>query len=42
MYTITKVLKREEFMLNSENIKQAIGIQLNFIMKIKLQKEPFL
>ena len=42
MYTITKVLKREKFMLNSENIKQAIGIQLTFIMKIKLQKEQFL
>lgn len=42
MYTITKVLKREKFMLNSENIKQAIDIQLTFIMKIKLQKEQFL
>ena len=29
-------------MLHNENIKQEIGIQLSFILEIKLQKEHFL
>ena len=30
------------FRINSRNIKQAIGIQVTFIMEKKLQKEHFL
>ena len=34
--------RAEGLLLNSENIKQAIGIQLIFILETKLQKELFL
>ena len=38
----TYELRKKEFALNSEVIKQAIGIQYTFILEIKLQKENFL
>ena len=40
-YARTRELKREEFMLNNENIKQEIDIKLTFILEIMLQKEHF-
>ena len=33
--------KKKEFALNSENIKETIGIQFIFMLKIKLQKYIF-
>ena len=38
MYTTTYELKREAFAVNSQSIKQAIGIQMTFLLEIKLQK----
>ena len=35
---MTQELESEEFMLNNENIKQKICIQLSFFSKIKLKK----
>ena len=42
MYDTTQELKSEEFMLNKENIKQEIGIQLSFFSEVKLKKEHLL
>ena len=41
MYPTSKKLKSKAFKLNSENIKQVIGIQLTFILETELQKEDF-
>ena len=41
-YPRTKQLKKKAFRINSQKIKQAIGIQLTFISESKLQKEHLL
>ena len=41
-HAATKELKKMAFRTNSQNIKQAIGIQVTFITEKKLQKEHFL
>ena len=41
-YVKTWELKQKPFTVNSENIKQAIAIQVTFILENKLQKEHFL
>ena len=38
-YATTKELKKKVFTVKSKNIKQTIGIQLNFILENKHQKE---
>ena len=40
-YDTTKELKKMPFRINSQNIKQAVGIQVTFILKIKLQSTFF-
>ena len=40
-YVTTEELKRKEFTLKSENMKEAIGIQVTFTLEIKLQKNIF-
>ena len=42
MYATSKELKKKAFTKNSQNIQQAVDIQLTFISEIKLQKEHFL
>ena len=42
MYDTTQELQSEEFMLNKENIKREIGIQLSFFSEVKLKKEHLL
>lgn len=37
----TEKLKKMGFMLNSEKIKEALGIQATFHLEIKLQKVHF-
>ena len=41
MFICTPRLKKwkKEFMINSNNIKEGIGIQVTFLLEIKLQKE---
>ena len=41
-HATTKRLKKMAFRTNSQNIKQAFGIQVIFISEIKPQKERFL
>ena len=41
-YATTKELKKMSLRINSQNIRQEIGIQVAFIMGKKLQKEHFL
>ena len=41
MYATTQELITTAVTLNSENIKQRTGIQLNFILEDKFQKEDF-
>ena len=41
-YTTTKELKKMAFRINSRNMKQAIDIQVTFIVEKKLQKVHFL
>ena len=41
MYVTAKELKKMVFGINGQNIKQAIGIQVTFILKIKLEKYSF-
>ena len=38
MYDTTQELQSEEFMLNKENIKREIGIQLSFSRKLSLKR----
>ena len=42
MYVTAKKLKKKAFRINSQNIKQAIGIQVTIITEIRLQKKHFL
>ena len=42
MYVTTKELKTMAIRINSQNVKQAIGIQGTFIMEKNLQKVRFL
>ena len=42
MYATTKELKKTTFRINTQNIKQAIDIQITFTSEIKLQKEHVL
>ena len=37
-YATTKELKKKAFTINSQNLKQAIGIQVTFILETKLKK----
>ena len=41
-YATIKELKKDAFMVKTQNTKQAIGIQASFIAEIKLQKVHFL
>ena len=41
-YVTTKELEKAAFRMNSQNIKQNFGIQMNFISEIKPQKERYL
>ena len=41
-YVTTKELEKMAFRMNSQNIKQNFGTQVNFISEIKPQKERFL
>ena len=41
-YATTYKLRRKAFTVNSQNIKQAYGIQLSFVLEINLQKEEFI
>ena len=41
-YATIKELKKDAFMVKTQNTKQAIGIQPSFIAEIKLQKVHFL
>ena len=40
-YVTIKKLKKKALTINSQNIKQAIGIQMTFILEIKLKKTFF-
>ena len=40
-YATSKELKKKAFRAKGEDIKQTIGIQLSFILEIKLQKYIF-
>ena len=40
-YTTNKELKKKEFTIKSQNINQAIGIQLTMVLEINLQKYIF-
>ena len=41
-YATIKELKKDAFMVKTQNRKQAIGIQASFIAEVKLQKVHFL
>ena len=41
-YATIKELKKDAFMVKTQNTKQTIGIQVSFIAEIKLQKVHFL
>ena len=40
-YAKTKELRKKAFKTKGENIKQTIGIQVTFILEIKLQEYAF-
>ena len=41
-YATTKELKKKVFKINGRNIKQAIDVEVTFMMEKELQKEHFL
>ena len=40
-YATTKELKKKPFTIHSQNLKQTIGVQVNFIFELKLPKNIF-
>ena len=40
-YATTKELEKKAFTVKCQNVKQAIGIQLTFVLEIELEKYVF-
>ena len=40
-YAMTKELKKTAFRINSQSTKQRVGIQVTFILEVKLKKKSF-